>query len=81
MPDFSCEILVFECKVCGNFCDDYECEGKLRLRKCSICHSEICKTCFYNSKNKQHCSSCSFNISFFGRVPKEKNKCLIGHFK
>ena len=81
MPDFSCEISVLECNVCYKSWDDYECDRKLRLRKCSICYSEICKTCFYNSKNKQHCYSCSFDISNFGKVPKEKNKCLIGHFK
>ena len=52
--------------------DDYECDRKLRLRKCSICHNEICKTCFYNPINKQHCHSCSF-----GKVSKEKNKCLV----
>ena len=72
MPDLSCEISVFECNVCGKSWDDYECERKLRLKKCSICHFEICKTCFYNSKNKQHCSSCNFNISFLVKFLKKK---------
>ena len=72
MPDWSCEISVFECKKCYKSWDDYECDRKLILRKCSICHNEICKTCFYNPKNKQHCHSCSF-----GKVSKEKNKCFV----
>ena len=76
MPDWTCEISVFECKKCYKSWDDYESERKLRLKKCSICHNEICKTCFYNPKNKQHCNSCFFDISKFGKVPKEKNKCL-----
>ena len=76
MPYFSCEISVFNCNVCNKSWDDYECERKIRLKKCSICHSEICKTCFYSPKNKQHCSSCSVYISCFGKVPKEKNKCV-----
>ena len=53
----------------------------MRLKKCSICHSTICKKCFYDPKNKQQCGSCSFDIKYFGKVPKEKNKCLIGRFK
>ena len=72
MSVFSCEISVFECNKCGKSWDDYECYRKLRLKKCSICHAEICKICFYNPKNKQHCHSCSL-----GKVPKEQNKCII----
>jgi hypothetical protein len=36
MPDFSCEISVFNCNVCNKSWDDYECERKIRLKKCSI---------------------------------------------
>ena len=46
MPDFSRKISVFECNVCGKSWHDYECERKLRLKKCSICYSEICKNMF-----------------------------------
>ena len=46
MPDWSCEISVFECKKCYESWDDYECDRKLRLRKCSIYHNEICKLVF-----------------------------------
>ena len=81
MPDFSYEISIFNCNVCCKSWDDYECDRKLRLKKCSICHSEICKPCFYNPKNKQHCGLCTFDISYFGKVSKEKNKCIIGRLK
>ena len=32
MPDFSCEIFVFNCNVCNKSWDDYECERKIRLK-------------------------------------------------
>ena len=32
MPDFSCEISVFNCNVCNKSWDDYECERKIRLK-------------------------------------------------
>ena len=32
MPDFSCEISVFNCNVCNKSCDDYECYRKMRLK-------------------------------------------------
>ena len=44
---------------------------KFRLRKCCVCHDEICKTCFYNKDNKQKCFSCEL-----GNTPRSKNKCI-----
>ena len=40
------EISVFKCYRCFREYDDYESNRKFRLRKCSVCHAEICKTCF-----------------------------------
>ena len=77
MPDWSCEISIFECKKCNKSWDDYECDRNRKLRKCSICHNAICIACFNDRRNKQHCHSCFFDISNFGKVSKKKNKCLV----
>ncbi len=66
------EISVFKCNRCYREWDDFEDERTLRLKKCSICHSEICKSCFYNKNNKQHCLNCYLKIT-----PKNKNMCII----
>lgn len=66
MPDWSVEISIFECNICNRSWDDYECNRKLRLRKCSICHASICKSCFFDAENKQHCRSCQLKY-----VPKK----------
>ena len=71
------EISVFECKRCDISWDDYECFRKYRLRKCSICHSEICRICFADPKNKQHCSLCDFKIRWCKGVEREINQCLL----
>lgn len=65
------EISVFKCHRCFREWDEYESNRKFRLRKCSVCHAEICKTCFYNAKNKQHCFRCS------DKCPKSDNMCLF----
>ena len=66
-----CDISVFKCHRCFREWDEYESNRKFRLRKCSVCHAEICKTCFYNVENKQHCFKCSYGC------PKSDNKCVI----
>ena len=65
------EIAVFKCHRCFREWDEYESNRKFRLRKCTVCHAEICKTCFSDVKNKQHCFKCSYGC------PKDDNKCLI----
>ena len=65
------EISVFVCYRCFREWDEYESNRKFRLHKCSVCHAEICKTCFFDVKNKQHCFNC-----FISKCPKSDNKCL-----
>ena len=64
-------ISVFKCYRCFREWDDYETDRKFRLRKCSVCHLEICKSCFYNPMSKQHCFKCSLD-----KPPKRDNKCI-----
>lgn len=54
------EISIFKCKRCFKEWDDYEDLRKYRLKNCSICHKEICKTCF--NKNKQQCFECYLKL-------------------
>ena len=67
-----CGISVFKCHMCFREYDDYESNRKFRLKKCSVCHAEICKTCFFDVKNKQHCFNC-----FISKCPKSDNMCLF----
>ena len=54
---------IFKCYFCFREWDEYESNRKYRLRKCCMCHDEICKTCFYNKENKQKCFQCIYNKS------------------
>ena len=65
------EISIFKCNFCFREWDEYESQRKFRLRKCCVCHDEICKTCFYNKDNKQKCFSCKME-----NTPRSKNKCI-----
>ena len=47
------EISIFKCNFCFREWDEFESQRQYRLRKCCVCHDEICKTCFYNKDNKQ----------------------------
>lgn len=66
------EISIFKCNFCFHEWDEFESHRQYRLRKCCVCHDEICKTCFYNKDNKQKCFSCHL-----GNTPRSKNKCII----
>ena len=66
------EISIFKCNFCFREWDEFESQRQYRLRKCCVCHDEICKTCFYNKDNKQKCFSCHL-----GNTPRSKNKCII----
>ena len=65
------EISIFKCNFCFREWDEFESQRQYRLRKCCVCHDEICKTCFYNKDNKQKCFSCQL-----GNTPRSKNKCI-----
>jgi hypothetical protein len=77
--DTSAEISVFECHLCDKSWDDYEDFRKYRMRKCCICHAEMCRKCFFSVDNpKHHCRSCQNDIRFRGKVPREKNEAIRG---
>ena len=66
------EISIFVCNLCFEEWDGYENFRKYRLKKCCVCHDEICKTCFFNKDNKQKCFSCTW-----GKTPKDKYKSYV----
>ena len=68
------EISIFKCNFCFREWDEFESQRQYRLRKCCVCHDEICKTCFYN--NKQKCFSCKL-----GNTPRFDNKCIMNTHK
>ena len=66
------EISIFKCNFCFREWDEFESQRQYRLRKCCVCHDEICKTCFYNKDNKQKCFSCAWD-----KTPKHKCKSYV----
>lgn len=64
-------ITVSKCHRCFREWDIYESDIKYQLRKCSVCHATMCKSCFYTPNSKQHCLSCWLN-----NTPKKDNKCV-----
>ena len=55
------DTVILKCYRCYNEWETYSYRQKWDIKKCTLCHRPMCKTCMYNKEYKQLCLCCEIN--------------------